>query len=62
MTNEKKAKIDYVKPQVLDLGPVMPALGGTCAIYGDNPTGKPDCYTGSDVTAICQFGEGGGYT
>ena len=43
-TDEKK--IEYTKPEILDLGPVTPTLGGTCAPTGSlNYTGN--CSTGN---------------
>ena len=42
-TDEKK--IEYTKPEILDLGPVTPALGGTCSNGSLNYTGN--CSTGN---------------
>jgi hypothetical protein len=57
-TNRAK-KVDYVKPEILDLGTVTPLVGACegpgnsasddCAPYGSNASGP----TG------CEFGEGG---
>jgi hypothetical protein len=61
--DRKKKKIDYVRPQILDLGPVTPAVGGTCQPNGVNPTGKPDgCGATGDWVAICLFGQNGSDT
>jgi len=50
---EQTHKVDYVKPEVLDLGVVTPALGGAC-----NPTGSiydPDCIGGGSPQDVCAF-------
>jgi hypothetical protein len=61
--NPKQKKIDYVKPEILDLGPVTPALGGTCQPAGSTPTGKQGgCGTPGDWVAICIFGQNGAAT
>ena len=41
---ERKKKIEYVKPEILDLGPVTPAHGGLCAVGSMNIPG--DCSAG----------------
>jgi hypothetical protein len=48
---KQQKKVEYVKPQILDLGPVTPTVGGTCTTDGGLPTGKTDCAgTGSWVS------------
>jgi hypothetical protein len=45
---EKKVeskKIEYAKPEILDLGPVSPIHGGTCGAGSLNTTG--DCLAGA---------------
>ncbi len=63
MDNEQQEKrVRYVKPEVLDLGPVTAAVGGTCNPMGAIPTGKSPCGAPGSWVAICQFGQNGGLT
>lgn len=66
-SNEKN-KINYVKPKILDLGPVTPAIGGDCiggAVYlstvcqpGQTPK-DDDCVSdGTSAEASCALGFG----
>ncbi len=57
---DEKKKVEYVKPQILDLGAVTPALGGTCSTLGTNPTGKLACGATGSWVAICATGTVGG--
>ena len=45
-------KIEYVKPTVLNLGPVTVAYGGICS-PGGTPTGGNDCTTGPNAEFTC---------
>ena len=60
--NQKTKKIDYVKPEILDLGPITAALGGSCTPNGDYPTGKASCVGPGDWVSTCSFGDGVGLT
>jgi hypothetical protein len=56
MTNEQETKkINYVKPEILDLGSVTPALGSQCT-GGSDPTGKPSCSGTGDWVGLCLTG------
>jgi Fe-S cluster biogenesis protein NfuA len=48
---ERKKKIEYVKPEILDLGPVAAAHGGQCTIGSLNETGN--CVSGG----IANYGD-----
>ena len=37
--NENKSKIDYVKPEIIDLGSVTAAFGGSCGAGGAYSSG-----------------------
>lgn len=58
---QTQEKIRYVKPEVLDLGPVLPAVGGTCSPLGNVPTGKQEPCTAGTWVAECATGTGGYY-
>ena len=49
---EKREKIDYVKPEILDLGLVTPAQG-LCEGYG---YGAADCSPAGSSPSICSNG------
>lgn len=58
---EKPRKIDYVKPEILDLGPVTPAIGGSCT-SGTNPSGVAGCAAPGSSFSYCFTGTGGSQT
>lgn len=53
--SQKAKRINYVKPEILDLGPVTPAVGGTCSGDGAAPTGKSSCNPTGDWVSRCVF-------
>jgi hypothetical protein len=63
MEKRKMTKIEYVKPEILDLGPVTQAVGGTCVGDGPLPTGKLACAgPGNYVSRCVDFGDTAGST
>lgn len=61
-TMQQQGKMEYVKPEVFDLGAVTPAIGGTCQPAGNLPSGKLGCASPGLWVAICNTGSTGGQT
>jgi hypothetical protein len=66
--NKTRKKIDYVKPEILDLGPVTAGIGGADCTSGGTASGNcgtgmaanGNCTDGSTVgSGICILGTGG---
>lgn len=55
MSKKAGKKIEYQKPEILDLGPVVPIHGGTDCLNGDVASGAA-CSDG-DAAGNCSWGD-----